>query len=173
MTVAFDIVSYRRTLGRFATGVAVVTATGRDGRTVGLTISSFNSVSIDPPLVLFSLAKTALSIEAMRGAEGYAVNILGEDQRHLSDQFARSRCDKWASVEHALGVFGAPLLADAIAHFECAPWAQYDGGDHLIFVARVLRFSSASGRPLVFFQGAYRALAEDAQAPMWPLPIHY
>jgi len=169
----FDSAAYRRALGRFATGVAVVTATALDGQAIGLTISSFNSVSLDPPLILFSLAKSARSITAMQGAEGFAINILGADQRELSDQFARALCDKWATVEHVIGLVRAPLLAAAIAHFECAPWAQYDGGDHLIFVARVLGFADANGQPLVFFQGAYRTLAEDVRPPQWPLPIHY
>ena len=173
VTDDFDLQAYRRALGCFATGVAIVTATALDGRAIGLTISSFNSVSLDPPLILFSLAKSALSLEAMQRAEGYAINILGADQRGLSDRFARSLYDKWASVEHVIGHARAPLLAGAIAHFECAPWAQHDGGDHLIFVARVLRFSDARGGPLVFFQGAYRVLADDIRPPAWPLPIHY
>jgi flavin reductase (DIM6/NTAB) family NADH-FMN oxidoreductase RutF len=165
---------FRRALGQFATGVAVITAQAADGSAVGLTMSSFNSVSVDPPLVLFSIDREAFSLAAMTKAEGYAVNVLGRDQEHLSDQFARALGDKWAAVQHTLGHAAAPLIADALAHFECVPYAQYDGGDHVIFVGRVVRFSAHSAKePLIFFRGAYRSLAGTERSPEWPLPMHY
>jgi flavin reductase (DIM6/NTAB) family NADH-FMN oxidoreductase RutF len=169
-----DALAFRRALGQFATGVAVITAQGADGRAIGLTMSSFNSVSVDPPLVLFSIDRKSFSLGAMTDAGGYAVNILGRDQEHLSNQFARSLADKWAAVEHTIGHMAAPLLAGAIAHFECVPYAQYDGGDHVIFVGRVVRFSAyPENEPLIFFRGAYRSLAGAERSPEWPLPMHY
>lgn len=165
---------FRRALGQFATGVAVITAQAENGSAIGLTMSSFNSVSVDPPLILFSMDRKAFSLAAMTGAAGYAVNILGRDQERLSDQFARSLSDKWSAVEHRLGHAAAPLIAGALAHFECEPYAQYDGGDHVIFVGRVLRFSAyPTNEPLIFFRGAYRSLAGTERSPEWPLPMHY
>jgi flavin reductase (DIM6/NTAB) family NADH-FMN oxidoreductase RutF len=166
--------AFRQALGQFATGVAVITAQGGDGQAVGMTMSSFNSVSVDPPLVLFSIDRKAFSLRAMTEARGYAVNILGRDQEHLSNQFARALDDKWAAVEHTLGHMAAPLIAGALAHFECAPYAQYDGGDHVIFVGRVVRFSAFPAQePLLFFRGAYRSLQSSERSPEWPLPMHY
>lgn len=164
----------RRALGQFATGVAVITAEAADGGVIGLTMSSFNSVSIDPPLVLFSIDRKAFSLKAMSEAKGYAVNILGADQEHLSNKFAKALGDKWTTVEHTLGHCAAPLLAGALAHFECEPYAQYDGGDHVIFVGRVVRFAAETASdPLIFFRGAYRGLAKQESSPQWPLPMHY
>jgi flavin reductase (DIM6/NTAB) family NADH-FMN oxidoreductase RutF len=169
-----DARAFRRGLGQFATGVAVITAQAADGSAIGLTMSSFNSVSVDPPLILFSIGRQAFSLAAMTKAKGYAVNILGRDQEHLSDKFARSLADKWAAVEHTLGHAAAPLIAGAIAHFECEPYAQYDGGDHVIFVGRVVQFSTRPDKdPLIFFRGTYRSLAGTERAPEWPLPMHY
>jgi flavin reductase (DIM6/NTAB) family NADH-FMN oxidoreductase RutF len=154
-----DPIAFRRALGQFATGVAVITAKAADGRAIGMTMSSFNSVSMDPPLVLFSIDRRSSSLQAMTEARGYAVNILGRDQEHLSNAFSRSLNDKWSAVEHTLGHEAAPLLAGALAHFECAPYAHYDGGDHVIFVGRVVRFTSATAsEPLIFFRGAYHGL---------------
>lgn len=169
-----DARAFRRGLGQFATGVAVITAQAADGGAIGLTMSSFNSVSVDPPLILFSIDRQAFSLAAMTTAKGYAVNILGRDQEHLSDKFARSLADKWAAVKHTSGHAAAPLIAGAIAHFECEPYAQYDGGDHVIFVGRVVQFSTRPDKdPLIFFRGTYRSLAGTERAPEWPLPMHY
>jgi flavin reductase (DIM6/NTAB) family NADH-FMN oxidoreductase RutF len=142
MATALDVDprAFRQALGQFATGVAVITAQAADGSAIGLTMSSFNSVSVDPPLVLFSIDRKAFSLTAMTEAEGYAVNILGRDQQHLSNKFARSLADKWTAVEHTLGHTAAPLIAGALAHFECTPYARYDGGDHVIFVGEVGAF---------------------------------
>ncbi|MBN8942736.1 MAG: flavin reductase family protein [Rhizobiales bacterium] len=174
---AFDGRAFRRALGQFATGVAIVTAHGGAGEAIGLTMSSFNSVSIDPPLILFSADRKALSLPAMLAAKGYAVNILSRGQEHLSNQFARAQADKWAAVSHQAGHAEAPLLKDALAHFECEPYAHYDGGDHVIFVGRVVRFSTLEAsetQPLLFFRGKYHGVdAEGERAPLWPLPIHY
>lgn len=174
MLAGQDSRAFRKALGQFATGVAVITATTADGRVIGLTMSSFNSVSVDPPLILFSIDRKAFSLQAMSEASGFAVNILGRGQEDLSNKFAKALGDKWTAVEHTLGHSAAPLLAGAIAHFECEPYAQYDGGDHVIFVGRVIRFSSDSVcEPLIFFRGSYRGLAGQESSPQWPLPMHY
>ena len=167
--------SFRRALSQFATGVAVITARGEADEAIGLTMSSFNSVSLEPPLVLFSVDRRALSLPAMIAAKGYAVNILGRRQEALSNQFARSLGDKWSNVEHSLGHAEAPLLHGALAHFECEPYAHHDGGDHVIFIGRVVRFSAREeDDPLLFFRGKYHGLSQqDQSVPMWPLPIHY
>lgn len=166
--------AFRGALGQFATGVAVITAQGADGSAIGMTMSSFNSVSVDPPLVLFSIDRKAFSLQAMTDAKGYAVNILGRDQEHLSNRFAKALGDKWAAVEHTIGHMSAPLIAGALAHFECTPYAHYDGGDHVIFVGRVVRFSAFPvNEPLIFFRGAYRSLQSTERSPEWPLPMHY
>jgi flavin reductase (DIM6/NTAB) family NADH-FMN oxidoreductase RutF len=173
-TKSVDAKAFRTALGQFATGVAIITAQGSDGQAIGLTMSSFNSVSMDPPLVLFSIDRKAFSLQAMIDAQGFAVNILGREQENLSNKFARALSEKWTAVEHTLGHTAAPLIAGALAHFECVPYAHYDGGDHVIFVGRVVRFSSyPQSEPLIFFRGAYRSLAGTERAPEWPLPMHY
>jgi flavin reductase (DIM6/NTAB) family NADH-FMN oxidoreductase RutF len=161
---AVDPRAFRHALGQFATGVAVITAQSADASPVGMTMSSFNSVSVDPPLILFSIDRRSSSLQAMTEAAGYAVNILGRDQEHLSRTFSRSIGDRWDSVEHRPGHAAAPLIAGALAHFECAPYARYDGGDHVIFVGRVVEFSGRpDNEPLIFFRGAYHSLQSRAR----------
>lgn len=162
---SFDARAFRQTLGQFATGVAVVTAATAEGAVVGMTMSSFNSVSLDPPLVLFSVAKTAYSLPAMRAAKGFGINILGAGQQAVSNRFAKALEDKWADIAHHRGTHDVPLITDALAHFECAPHAIHDGGDHDIFLVRVLRFRAAeAGAPLIFFRGRYHELAAPEPA---------
>ncbi len=171
-----DPKEFRRSLGEFATGVAVITAEGPDGQLIGMTMSSFNSVSVDPPLVLFSIDRRANSLPAMTEAKGFAVNVLAREQESISNKFARALSDKWDQVKRSVGHAQAPLLTGALAHFECEPWAQYDGGDHVIFVVHVLRHTIRSGNPapLVFFRGRYRDIVDETERePAWPLPIHY
>jgi flavin reductase (DIM6/NTAB) family NADH-FMN oxidoreductase RutF len=168
--------AFRRALGEFATGVAVVTARGRGEELIGMTMSSFNSVSIDPPLVLFCVDRKARSLPAMLEARGFAINVLARDQEGISNQFARALTDKWNQIKTSVGHAEAPLISGALAHFECAPFANYDGGDHVIFVVRVLRHTSRSeaAAPLIFFRGRYRDLVDETERePAWPLPIHY
>jgi len=156
----FDARAFRQALGHFATGVAVITARAEDDAVVGMTMSSFNSVSLDPPLVLFSVARSAHSLPAMLAARAYGVNVLGRDQEHLSNRFSKALQDKWANVDHTLGHGETPLLTGALAHFQCVPYAHHDGGDHVIFLARVLRFAHADvGAPLIFYRGRYHGLA--------------
>ncbi len=116
--MSVDAREFRRALGQFATGVAVITAQNPRGEAIGMTMSSFNSVSLDPPLVLFSVDRKAYSLPEMLEANGYAVNILSRGQEHLSNQFARALSDKWAAVEHTLGHGEAPLIRNAPARRE-------------------------------------------------------
>ncbi len=168
--------AFRHSLGEFATGVAVITAQGQGDDLIGMTMSSFNSVSLDPPLVLFSVDRKARSLPAMLGARGFAVNILAREQEDVSNRFARALSDKWANVKRTVGHAEAPLITGALAHFECEPYANYDGGDHVIFVVRVIRHTVRAGNPapLIFFRGRYRDLVDESERkPSWPLPIHY
>jgi len=153
--------TFRDALGLFPTGVAVVTTVTRDGNRVGTTVSSFNSVSLLPPLVLFSIARSARSFLAWRQAETYAINILHEDQDALSIRFARGIGDKWEGLKSAAGQTGAPLIPDALASFECENYARYDGGDHLILVGKVVALTTATVgdlHPLIFYRGSYQTI---------------
>lgn len=167
--------NFRKALSQFATGVAVITARGADGNVIGMTMSSFNSLSLDPPLILFSVDRRANSLKAMLAAKGYAVNILARQQEQLSNQFAKALDDKWSNVAYEIGHAEAPLLNGVLAHFECDSYANHDGGDHVLFIGRVVRFTAAEdGDPLVFFRGKYHSLSLHGQhEPMWPLPMHY
>ena len=168
--------TFRRSLGEFATGVAVITAQGSREELIGMTMSSFNSVSIDPPLVLFSVDRRANSLPAMLEAKGFAVNVLAREQEEISDRFARALSDKWSAVKRQVGYAQAPLITGSLAHFECEPYANYDGGDHVIFVVRVVRHAVRAGNPapLIFFRGRYCDLVDESERePSWPLPIHY
>jgi 4-hydroxyphenylacetate 3-hydroxylase, reductase component len=149
--------AFRHALGEFATGVAVVTARGKGEELVGMTMSSFNSVSLDPPLVLFSLDRRAYSLAAFHSAGHFAINVLSKGQRHLSVIFATPLIDKWDNVHYELWDTGCPILTDTLANFECKTQHIYDGGDHLIFVGRVQKMRFATdGEPLLFFRGGYR-----------------
>lgn len=149
----------RDVLGSFPTGVAVVTATAPGGELYGVTVNSFNSVSLDPPLVLFSLCRNLLSLDGIVKAGAFAINFLRDDQAHLSVSFANARSDKWRGVEFRPGVTGSPILVPALAVLECQLYAQYDGGDHVIVVGQVVHVEMDSARhPLVFFRGRYHRL---------------
>ena len=150
----------RSTLGNFATGVTVVTALASDGEPVGVTISSFNSVSLDPPLILWSLSLNSSSIETFRNASHYSVNILSADQRELSNRFASNSDNRFSDLQVTLGLGGTPLIEGCCAWFECTNEAQYPGGDHLILVGRIERFSQGPlASPLIFHKAAYHRLA--------------
>jgi flavin reductase (DIM6/NTAB) family NADH-FMN oxidoreductase RutF len=126
-----------------------------------MTVSSFNSVSLDPPLVLFSVARTVLSFSTWQAASAWGISVLGEAQDGLSTRFARAGGGKWSGFEPMIGATGVPLIPGALAHFECERYALYDGGDHAILVGRVLALGRPGGsilRPLVFFSGRYHQL---------------
>jgi flavin reductase (DIM6/NTAB) family NADH-FMN oxidoreductase RutF len=147
---------FRSALGMFATGVTIVTILGTDGQPTGLTANSFNSVSIEPPLVLWSLSRQAASMEAFRAGTHYAINVLAADQRELAERFADRNADRWRGVETTPGAGNAPLIAGAAATFECFNRSRYEEGDHVIFVGEVERCSRREGAsPLLFHGGRF------------------
>ncbi len=154
----FSPTEFREALGMFATGVTVVTARDAHGKLVGLTANSFNSVSLTPPLVLWSLARSAGSMAAFQAGSHYAVNILSADQQELAMQFSARGRDRFAGVAFTPGTGGAPLLEGAVATFECFNRSRYDEGDHVIFVGEVERCTHRPGAsPLLFHGGRFYA----------------
>ena len=172
-STVFDTRAFRRALGNFATGVTVVTAADANGRKVGVTANSFNSVSLDPPLILWSIDKRSTSHEVFETASHFAVNVLAADQIDLSNNFARPKEDRFAEVEYQAGEGGAPILADCSARFECEKYQQVDGGDHWIMIGKVVAFDDCGRSPLLYHQGAYSMVLphtrmtkrEDGQPP--------
>jgi len=149
-----DLRNFRQALGQFATGVTVVAAAG-EGGPFAVTANSFQSVSLEPPLVLWSLRRRSANLEAFRRARHFAVNVLAAGQTELAGHFARSGADRFAGCDWAPGLGGAPLLAGVAAHFECGKASEHDGGDHLIFIGRVERYACFDRSGLVFAQGRY------------------
>ncbi|MCZ8294646.1 MAG: flavin reductase family protein [Hylemonella sp.] len=155
---SFTQAEFRAALGMFATGVTIVTARAANGKLVGLTANSFNSVSLNPPLVLWSLAHAAASMAAFSAGSHYAINVLAADQQALAQRFATKGVDRWADVAWTEGVAGAPLLEGAAATFECFNRSRYDEGDHVIFVGEVERCTHrADASPLLFHGGRFYA----------------
>lgn len=152
---SFDPRAFRRALGNFATGVTVVTAATACGRKVGVTANSFNSVSLDPPLVLWSLDKRSSSHDVFEQASHFAVNVLAADQIDLSNNFARPREDRFAEIEFESGAGGSPVFADCAARFHCEKYQQVEGGDHWIMIGKVVAFDDFGRSPLLYHQGAY------------------
>jgi len=146
---------FRNALGAFATGVTIITTRADDGTPVGITANSFNSVSLDPPMVLWSLAKTSNSLPAFETAEHWAVHILSEEQEELSNRFARRGADKFAGADASEGIAGLPLLPGCATRLQCRTTAVHEGGDHWIFVGQVLAFDRNDVQPLAFHAGAY------------------
>ena len=146
---------FRNALGAFATGVTIVTTRGGDGGDVGLTANSFSSVSLNPPMVLWSLGKTSSNIDAFRQAGHFAVHILAADQDALSGRFASKSLDKFAGLDIGRGQDDIPMLRDCTARFECRTTFQYEGGDHVIFVGEVVSFTHSERAPLIFHGGRY------------------
>ena len=154
MPQPFDATSLRKALGAFATGVTIVT-TRFGNADVGLTANSFSSVSLNPAMVLWSLAKTSSSIEAFRQAEHFAVHILSAGQDALSARFASKGVDRFANLDVGRGHAGTPLLHGCAARLECRTEFQYEGGDHVIFVGKILDFAHSDQPPLIFHGGRY------------------
>lgn len=153
-----DPKQFRNALGAFTTGVTIVTTCDQQGHDVGLTVNSFNSVSLDPPLVLWSLARNSASLPAFVNGKYFAVHILAADQEPLSNLFAQRGADKFSGQKLVRGHGGIPLLDGCSARFECKQAFKYDGGDHEIFIGEVLTFENF-GRPPLVFQGGKYALA--------------
>ena len=159
---SFSARDFRTALGCFATGIAIMTAREPDGRFVGITVNSFSSVSLDPPLVSFCLDRNANSLNGFLSAAHFGVNVLSEGQEPLSAAFARSSGgDKFVGVDFTVGENGCPLLADCLTHLECIREAVHDAGDHLLVIGRVIRLGQRTeGRPLLYFRGRYARLGE-------------
>jgi flavin reductase (DIM6/NTAB) family NADH-FMN oxidoreductase RutF len=145
---------FKAALSRWASGVTVVTAAGP----VGLTVSAFSSLSLDPPLVMVSLACAAATCEAVVAAQGFAVHILEDDQSELSGRFAGPG-DRFDGLAWTPGLFGAPLLHGGVARLVCERHSTADGGDHLILIGRVVQVDAYAGEPLLYYRGDYRSLA--------------
>ncbi len=147
--------SYRTVLGHFATGIALITAF--DGaEPVGMACNSFTSVSLDPPLVLFCAAKSSSTWPRIQQAGKWAANMLAEDGEEICRTFAEKGADRFSSVAYTRGQSGAPILREVLAFVDCVTEAEYDAGDHVIVVGRVLELGyAAEGKPLLFYRGGY------------------
>lgn len=149
----------RDCLGRFATGVTVITCRDSEGSPFGITANSFSSVSLDPPRILWNIAKVSQSLDAYLAATHFGVNVLRHDQRELSVHFAQSQHDLYEGIAHGSSERGVPKLGGVLAFLECATAQIHDCGDHYIIIGDVLSYDAAAGDPLVFFAGDYRSLA--------------
>ena len=149
----------REALAQFATGVTIITARWRDNSFVGFTANSFNSVSLDPPLVTWSLGLRSRSLAAFESAERYAVNVLAHDQIELAHRFSRPHADRFAGVAFRLGHADAPMIEGCVAWLECRHHARHAAGDHVVFIGEVVTVERARGSGLVFHQGAFGGVA--------------
>lgn len=164
MTAPLDSKELRAAMGRFATGVTVVTAVHGETRW-GMTANAFTSVSLDPPLLLVSVARTSSMFPVITEADAFAVNILADDQEHLSREFAHEGDFDRVGVEPERAVTGAPILPSVLAYADCSKYATYDGGDHVLILGRIeeVRILRPDDEPLVFFKGGYRALTVPSE----------
>lgn len=151
----FETSDYRQALGTFATGVAVITASTKNGEPAGVTANSFTSVSLDPPLILWCLASASDSLKIFQDATHFAVNILASDQKAMSTHFAKRMENKFAKIPFVAGLGGAPLLDDCMTRLQCSSREQYQVGDHWVFVGEVENFESTSKEALLFHLGNY------------------
>jgi len=157
-----DVRALRNALGHYTTGVTIVTTRTPEGAHTGVTVNSFTSVSLDPPLVLFCLATRSSLLAAFEQAGHFAVNVLARGQQALSNRFARPSSNTWDGVKYRSGTHGCALLADALGTFECARRAAYPGGDHLILIGEVLSVETAAPHePLAFYRGSYGTFTHD------------
>ena len=159
--MSIDKSVFRKVLGRFATGITIVTGLAEDGIPVGLTVNAFTSLSLDPPLVLFCLDNSTACREAFTKGKGFALNMLSEDQQNLSVIFSSRIEDRFAGVEFQKWDTGVPILSGCLANLECSIDAVHDGGDHQIIVGRVNRLDQTGmGKPLLYFDGNYARIGE-------------
>ncbi|MEH6583621.1 MAG: flavin reductase family protein [Halioglobus sp.] len=157
--MSFDGRDMRNALGRFATGVCVITTTTDDQRALGMTANSFSSVSLEPPLVLWSLQNNSDVYDEFATPRHFAINVLAKEQQDLSNQYARKGDHLLDHDHYRVGKYGSPVIRDALVTFECELDATHAGGDHLIIVGRVLNMvSRPTGEPLLFFSGGYHEL---------------
>ncbi|MBB4376271.1 NADH-FMN oxidoreductase RutF, flavin reductase (DIM6/NTAB) family [Bradyrhizobium sp. Rc3b] len=159
---SIDPRDFRNALGTYATGVAIITAAAPDGKPYGLTCNSFASVSLNPPLVLWSLVVYSSSLTIFQNASHFTVNVLGASQQVLAAKFAKSSDDKFTGVDWTPGLGGAPVLAESVANFQCRSVNRYYGGDHVIFLGAVEAYTYGAKEPLLFARGTFgRFLADD------------
>ena len=158
MTESFTQTEFRNALGSFATGVCIITTLGKSGQKVGMTANSFNSVSLTPPLILWSIGKSTNCFDDFIAADTFAVHILAADQQDLSNRFATSGEDRFGKIQCTDGLSGIPILPHYSACFECKAANQFDGGDHIIMTGEVVRFSDNQLDPLLFYRGSYHKL---------------
>src|SRR5215468_10135191 len=162
---------FRNALGTYATGVTIITAIGSDGKPYGITCNSFASVSLNPPLVLWSLVLYSSSLSAFQNASHFAVNVLDANQQALANKFAKSSDDKFLGVDWKPGLGGAPLLRGSVANFQCRAANRYYGGDHVIFLGAVEAYSYSRNDPLLFARGGYgRFMSMDERQKTDPKP---
>lgn len=154
----FNATEFRSALGAFATGVTIITTRSVDGVQAGLTANSFSSLSLDPPLVLWSIARTSSNFAAFASARYFAVHVLAADQQALAARFATRGADKFAALDFETDREGVPLLRHCAARFRCRTWAQYEGGDHQILIGEVLEIEQSIRAPLVFHGGSYSSI---------------
>ncbi len=162
-TQAFDTRQFRDALAQFATGVTIICARSGDGRFAGFTANSFNSVSLDPPLVLWSLARRSLSLASFEAAERYTVNVLSSAQTDLARRFSRPHSDRFAGVDYRMGWADAPLISGCVAWFECRHHTMSRTGDHVVFVGEVVTCERSTGRGLVFHHGRFGTTSPIAE----------
>jgi flavin reductase (DIM6/NTAB) family NADH-FMN oxidoreductase RutF len=155
---AVDSVAFRMACGKFATGITIVTVIGPDGLPHGMTVNSFTSVSLDPPLVLVCIDRKATIRPKLEAANAIGINVLAENQRDLSAQFSRRGTDRFETTPWFAGELGVPLIDGALAHYECETERITDGGDHLIFIAEVRHLQCFNGRPLLYYASGYETL---------------
>lgn len=156
-----DPLLFRQCLGRFATGVTVVSCTDAAGKACGITVNSFSSVSLEPPLVLWNIAKVSRTLDAFLAARRFGINVLTRQQRHLSIRFARSDDGLFDGVPHRLTESGVPRLDDTLAWFECRSYEVHECGDHYIIVGEVVDFEASDREPLLFFGGRYARIGAE------------
>lgn len=154
-----DTRELRNCFGKFATGITIITALAPDGTKLGLTVNSFSSLSLDPPMILWSLDKRSNSLDALQNASHFAVNVLASDQMELSNKFASPSDEKYNGVELAPSKCNLPLFAGAVAHLECKNIQTHDGGDHIIFIGEVEHFCISDKKPLLYANGQYAVAA--------------
>lgn len=155
---------FRSALGTYATGVTIITAAAPDGKPYGLTCNSFASVSLNPPLVLWSLVVYSSSLTIFQNASHFTVNVLGVSQQALASKFAKSSDDKFTGVDWTPGLGNAPVLAESVANFQCRSVNRYYGGDHVIFLGAVEAYTYNAKEPLLFARGAFgRFLADESK----------
>ncbi|MEI6382079.1 MAG: flavin reductase family protein [Betaproteobacteria bacterium] len=150
-----DAIDLRKALGKFATGVTIVTTQGVGDQLVGVTANSFNTVSLSPPIVLWSLTKTSSTLSDFDHSGRFIINILSTDQVHLSQRFSKPISDKFENVEHSKGIAGLPYLHDCVARFECKTLHRHEVGDHILFLGQIEAYEHTHLEPLLFCKGQY------------------